>query len=126
MPISTLRLCSLRMPRHFLVSYHLLPLLPTGTTDNMVYMLQYVRTGKGKSQVFLGFLDIGAHTFSIQLNKIFNLFLVLSGNKLSLHRKKKKTNKQKKTFNQSIFQNCQEYSSSQNQLRWDKPWKTQA
>lgn len=100
MPISTLRLCSLRMPRHFLVSYHLLPLLPTGTTDNMVYMLQYVRTGKGKSQVFLGFLDIGAHTFSIQLNKIFNLFLVLSGNKLSLHRKKKKTNKKNRSISQ--------------------------
>ena len=46
-----------------------------------------------KSQVFLGFLDIGAHTFSIQLNKAFNLFLVLSGNKLSLHRKKKKKKK---------------------------------
>lgn len=99
MPISTLRLCSLRMPRHFLVSYHLLPLLPTGTTDNMVYMLPYVWTGKGKSQVFLGFLDIGAHTFSIQLNKVFNLFFVLSGNKLSFHRKKKKTNKNIQSVN---------------------------
>ena len=61
--------------------YHLLPLVPTGIID---HMFQYICELE-KPQIFLGFVDTGGHIISIHMKKAFNLFLVLSENKLSPH-----------------------------------------